>query len=224
MRFKIKFRGSDNVFDKNCLPQVKGWFEDTLMGRKNAKHDEPSDYCLSPMFGGIKSNGTETFPDGGYVYITSDNQGLMGFFSLTLLTMASGSAVGSLFYDSFEIIDDFHVHSDYDIVRALSPILLRKEKKTVTFKDENFIPTLHASCVRKLVRNGIPEKAANSLSFELFHPEKAQIVDMQYNSIHNFASKVMLIVKGDKKARTKLYNLGLGSSTGCGFGTISLNN
>ena len=223
MRFKVNFKGSDKVFNKSCLPQVKGWFEDTLMGRKNSQHDEQSNYCLSPMLGGIRKDNTESFPDGGYIYITSDSQELMGFISLTLLTMASGSAVGNLVYESFEVVDDFHVHSDYDIVRAISPILLRKERKNITFKDDDFLPTLHENCVRKLIAHGISEKEANSLSFELFHPEKAHVVDMQYNGIHNFSSKVMLVVKGDKNARRKLYNLGLGSSTGCGFGTVSLN-
>ena len=38
----------------------------------------------------------------------------------------------------------------------------------------------------------------------------------------NICSQVMLIVKGDKDIRKKMYELGFGKSTGFGFGAVTI--
>lgn len=222
MRLKINFEGSNTVYKNNCLPQVKGWFEDNVIGRNNNTHDEASDYCLSPMFGGVRQKNTEIFPNGGYVYFTTSSIELIGKVSMGLFN-ANGSAVGDLHFKSFEMVKDFHIHSDYDIIRTLSPLLLRSSHKNITINDNIFLSLLIDRCVKKLIKYGIPENKAKTLKIEFFHPERATVIDMQYNTVHNLATKAMFIVRGNKEAREMLYSLGFGSSTGCGFGTISVN-
>lgn len=223
MRIKIKFKGSKTEFTNNSLPLVKGWFEDNLLGRKNESHDKRSNYCISPLLGGVRKGKTESFPDGGYMYFSTNSEELMNTVVLSLFG-ATGSAIGDLFYESFEMVKDPHIHSDYDIIRTLSPLLLRSSHKAIRFDDERFIPLLRERAVDLLIENGIRKEKAETLQMELFHPENAKVVDVQYNGTHNFSNKVMLIVRGDWKAREALYLLGLGCCRGCGFGYVTVNN
>lgn len=223
MRIKINFDGSNTEYKKNSLHQVKGWFENNVMGRNNDKHNDVSYYSLSPMLGGIRTAEGEKFPNGGYVYFTTNSDEFMSKVAMALFNMNNSVAVGDLAYKNFEMSKDFHIHSDYDIVRTVSPILLKSNHKKITIKDDGFLPFLRERSVEKLVANGMDKAKADTLSIELFHKENAQVIDMQYNGIHNFATKAMFIVKGHRQAREALYNMGIGSSTGCGFGTVSVN-
>ena len=223
MRIKINFNGSNTEYKKNSLHQVKGWFENNVLGRNNDKHNDASYYSLSPMLGGIRTAEGEKFPNGGYVYFTTNSDEFMSKVAMALFNMNNSVAVGDLAYKNFEMSKDFHIHSDYDIVRTVSPILLKSNHKKITIKDDGFLPLLRERSVEKLVANGMDKAKADTLSIELFHKENAQVIDMQYNGIHNFATKAMFIVKGHRQAREALYNMGIGSSTGCGFGTVSVN-
>lgn len=223
MRIKINFNGSNTEYKNNNLRQVKGWFENNIMGKNNIGHNDVSYYSLSPMFGGVRTAKGEKFSNGGYVYFTTNSNELMSEVVTALFGMNDSVAVGDLTYMNFEMVKDFYIHSDYDIVRTISPILLKRHHKKITINDEEFLPLLRKRCVEKLVANGINEDKAETLSIEIFYKENAQVVDMQYNNIHNFATKAMFIVKGNRQAREALYNMGIGSSTGCGFGTVSVN-
>ena len=41
-------------------------------------------------------------------------------------------------------------------------------------------------------------------------------------NVVNKSSQVMLLVRGKKEMRLALYKMGLGKSTGCGFGAIEI--
>lgn len=220
MRLKINFTSEGNG---DCsLPQAKGWFENNVLGKNNELHDARSIYSLSPMLGGIRSTIGEYFPNGGYMLFTTADDELMSKV-VSALFNAQGTKAGTMSYKNFEMAKDFHIHSDYDIVRSITPILLMSSKRRITVKDKNFIELLTERCREKLIFAGIDPSKAKTIKIELFHPEKASIIDVQYNETHNFASKVMLVVKGNREARRILYSMGMGSSTGCGFGTIYVN-
>ena len=145
----------------------------------------------------------EKFPNGGYVYFTTNSDELMSKVAMALFNMNSSVAVGDLAYKNFEMSKDFHIHSDYDIVRTVSPILLKSNHKKITIRDDKFLSLLRERSIEKLVANGMDKTKADTLSIEMFHKENAQVIDMQYNGIHNFATKAMFIVKGHRQARSK---------------------
>lgn len=220
MRLKINFTSEGNGYCS--LPQAKGWFENNILGKNNELHDARSTYSLSPMLGGIRNANGEQFPNGGYMLFTTADDELMNKV-VSALFSAQGTKAGTMSYKNFEMAKDFHIHSDYDIVRSITPILLMSSKRRITVKDKNFIELLTERCKEKLIFAGIEPLKAKTIKIELFHPENASVIDVQYNETHNFASKVMLVVKGNREARRTLYSMGLGSSTGCGFGTIHVN-
>lgn len=205
MRIRINFSESGTC----SLHQVKGWFEDTVLGKGNGLHDMKSQYSLTGMIGNS-------------AYFTTGDEGLMSGVMMSLLS-AGGSRAGGKTYVNFGQEKDFHVHSDFDLVRTITPVLLRSHGKTITIEDPEFIGTLTESCRRKLTDAGFDRKKVESIALEPFHPERFSVVDVKYGGIHNFASRVMLVVRGDRKARETLYNLGLGKSTGCGFGSVTVN-
>lgn len=224
MRIKINFKGSNTAYENNNLKQVKGWFEDNAIGRHNDMHDKFSNYSLSPMMGGKRNGKYISYPDGGYVYFTTMDIELINMVSNNLFCNCKGSKVGDLEYKWFESVPDFHIHSDFDLVRTMSPVLMRmKDKSYMTVKDEKFIDELLSRSKRKLIKAGLNENKVNTLNMSMFHPENASTVNMQYNGIPNIGSKVMLVVTGDKHVRETLYSMGLGMSTGCGFGTVTVN-
>lgn len=222
MTIKINFKSSNTIYKNNCLHLVKGWFEHTCLGNNNDLHNKYSNYSMSPMLGYTRCKRGEQFPNGGYIIFSTPSSELMEKVVMSLFN-GSGTKVGDMQYNNFEFINDAHIHSDYDIVRTVSPILLKHDDKKITCNDDNFIAMLTDQCKKKLVANGIEPNKAKTLKLEMFHPENSAVVDMQYNNVHNFASKIMLIVKGNAEARKTLYDLGIGNSTGCGFGTVSVN-
>lgn len=223
MRIQINFKGSNTIYENNNLKQVKGWFEDNVIGRNNNTHNEFSNYSLSPMLGGKRNGKYVSYPEGGYVYFTTNSDELMSKVIMALFNMNNSVAVGDLAYQNFEMVKDFHIHSDYDIVRTISPILLKSKHRKITINDDCFLTVLKERCIKKLIDNGVNENIANTLSIDFFHDENAKVINMQYNNTHNLASKAMFIVKGNRLARKTLYNMGIGSSTGCGFGAVSIN-
>lgn len=227
MRIKIIFSGKDVVFPNGTIQLVKGWFEHNILGNNNELHDQMSIYALTPMLGGIRDGNTERFSDGGYVLFSTNDEDLMGRVASAFYTKkVMESKVGELMYKTFENISDFHVHSDFDVIQAVTPIMVPIHKaplhEYVTFKDDNFIKILTERCINKLIILGVDERKAKSIKLELLHPEKAEVINVKYKGIHNFANKVMLVVKGNRYARKVLYNAGIGASTGCGFGTVSI--
>lgn len=223
MRIKINFKGSNTAYENNNLKQVKGWFEDNVIGRNNDIHNKFSNYSLSPMMGGKRNGKYISYPDGGYVYFTTNSGDLMLKVTMALFNMVNTTKVGDLEYRNFEMVKDFHIHSDYDLVRTISPILLKVNHKQITVNDDCFLSVLKERCVKKLIDNGVSKNDANTLSIDFFHKENAKVVNMQYNNIHNLTTKAMFVIKGNRHAREILYNMGIGSSTGCGFGTVSIN-
>lgn len=223
MRIKIYFEGSNTQFKHNSLHLVKGWFEQTVLGKDNVYHDATNDYSLSPMLEGVRSGNSESFPNGGYVLFTTGNIELFDKVCHSLLLNCCGKTfVGDLKCKYIEM-PQITVHSNFDIVRTISPVLL-KDKSGVDITINNgvdaFLEKLTITSIKNLIRHGVEPRVAETIKFKVFHPEGAKQTPIFYKNRCNFATKVMLVVTGDINARKKLYDLGLGQSTGCGFGTV----
>ena len=220
MVIKIFFKGTTEGFLKPLNPEVNGLINKWL-GEGNNYHGAFSRYCVSSMQGGkMDSNGVLRFEDGGYINVSSDDSEFIGQLMQGILTIPEVS-VSSMKFDSMDVYD-FKVNNGYDIIRTISPILLSNKDGVITVKDDSFIETLLDKSKKKLIKAGLDEKKVNTLTFELFHPENAKTKMVEIKSQKNIGSMVMLIVRGDKEVRRTLYELGLGKSTGFGFGAIEI--
>ena len=220
MRIKLNFSNSKFVFNEFLNKEVNG-FINKLLGEGNKYHGRFSRYSVSSIQGAVWNGDVYTFPNGGSVYISSDDA---EFISLIIggIMSASNLKIRDMKYINMEICD-FEVGKSYDIVRTISPILISDGEKLLTFRDENFLETLIKKSRKKLISCGLNEKIANTLELELFHLEKANTLSIKIGDAVNIGSRVMLIAKGDRKARKLIYELGFGKCTGFGFGAVSLN-
>jgi len=174
---------------------------------------------------------TIQYPNGGYFIVASNNSEFIGDFLKGLLTLEDEPRILSMSYDGFQHYDP-KIMSDYSIIFGEN-VYLQKNKKNMkkevyTFdKCENYLDILKENTVQKLIKEGISEKSAKSLIFEPFHMERWKVKFCKYKNFDNHplvhpTSNIALRVSGDINARKMLCNLGLGNSTGFGFGFVGL--
>ena len=222
MRLKINFSGSTKTFTQPLNKEVNGLVH-KVIGKGNEYHGTFSRYSVSSMQGGhMDKNGAIIFPTGGHFFISSDDTKFIETIIKGLLKNKKDLHIFDMSYTGWEI-KDFIVNEKFDLVRAISPILLSNDKKIVTFSDEDFIDILTEKSIKKLIKCGYDEKLAKTIKFETFHPENYKTKMVEIKGVKNIANKVMLVVKGNKAMRKTLYELGLGKCTGFGFGAVSIN-
>jgi len=223
MRLKLMFEKNLKPIKKPLNKEVNG-FLNRVLGEDNKYHGIFSRYSVSSMQGGkMSKDGVINFPNGGYLFISSDDCD----FIVKILKGIS-SKKGELYildmkYKSMEI-SDFIVNEKFDLVRTISPILLSsKENKILTFRDDNFLSVLIDKSKKKLIKCGYDVECVNTLNMHLFHPENSTTKMVEVGRQKNIGSKIMLYVEGKKEIRKALYELGIGKCTGFGFGSVSIN-
>lgn len=222
MVLNINFKGNTDAFTKPLNKEVNG-FINTCLGNGNKYHGNFSRYCISSMQGGhMDKNGTITFPNGGYIQVSSDDEEfLTNLVNGLMMNFNEGLCVATLKYKSFDV-KAVEPYNEYDIIRTISPLYISKNSKSLTYKDDNFIEVLTDKSRKKLIHCGVSERIANTLNFKLFHSENAKTKMIECGKQKNICNQVMLYVTGDKRARLKIYELGLGKCTGFGFGAVTI--
>jgi len=220
MILNINFEGS-GVFDRPLNKEVNGLINRCL-GENNKYHGSFSDYCISSIQRGkMSKGGLLMFPNGAYIQVSSNDKDFINDLVSGIIANCDNLSIGGLRYKDIDI-GAFEPFKEYDIIRTISPLYISKNGRSLTFKDDNFIEVLTDKSRKKLMHNGLSERVANTLSFSLFHPENAKTKMIEIGKQKNICSQIMLYVKGDKKARTMLYEMGLGKCTGFGFGAVTI--
>ena len=219
MRIILNFGPTVVPFTKPTQNYVNGVVH-TILGKDNPYHDKFSNYSVSFLRGGKLTSEGLIYPNGGQVYISSPDNAFMSIFLMNLMNNQNIKLrdMPLIKCDMTNII----VHSNYDIIEPLSPILLKHENNRITFKDENFIPLLEKQCISKLIKNGLTQADLKGFVIKPFHFENGKIQRPKINKVVNPSSHVMLLIEGAPKARKMLYEMGLGNSTGCGFGAVKV--
>ncbi len=220
LKLKLNFGPTLEPFKTPIEDYIIGVIQ-KILGKENKWHDKFSDYNISGMFGGDIVNGQCLYINGGYFYISSTNEEFIMTISKNLLYLTDNIFLRDMPYINYEI-KTYKIHSDYDVIKSISPILLKYKEKYLTFNDDNFLNILLNQSRKKLLYKGFTEKQVNTIVFEPFHFENAKI---KYSKRKNYAlpaSKIMLIVKGNNECRKTLYEMGIGNSTGYCFGSIEI--
>ncbi len=223
MRIKLTFSNNIKPIHKPLNEEVNG-FLNNVLGSKNKYHGTFSRYSVSSMQGGIMDEkGVLNFPNGGHIFISSDDYDFMGSILKGLSIKQDELYVFDMKYQRMEI-SDFIVNEKFDLVRTISPLMISVNGKNLTFEDEEFISVLTDKSIKKLIRCGYDVKSVKTLNVKLFHPENAKTKMVEVGKVKNIANRVMLYVEGNKDIRKALYELGLGKCTGFGFGAVTINN
>lgn len=223
MKIKLLFDCNSKLFHKPLNEEVNG-FLNNVLGDGNKYHGTFSRYSVSSMQGGrMDKDGVLNFPNGGYVFVSSDDSEFMVTLLKGLAAKQKNLYVLDMKYKGMELCD-FKVNERFDLVRSISPILISDGKKAVTFNDDNFFELVREKSIKKLIKCGYDEKLVNTLEINPFHPEKYKTKMVEINGVKNIGSRVMFCISGDKTVRKALYELGIGKCTGFGFGAVSINN
>jgi len=223
MKLKLNFSKNSKPILNPLNVEING-FINRVIGNNNKYHGKFSRYSVSSMQGGsMGKDGILDFPNGGYVFVSSDDDGFISKIIIGLSKNAKNLGVLDMKYEGMEI-DDFIVNEKFDLVRTISPLILTDKERSLTFKDEGFIDALTDKCIKKLINCGYDKKLANTIKISEFHPEKYKTKMVEIKGAKNICNKVMFVVHGDKKMRKALYELGLGKCTGFGFGAVAINN
>lgn len=224
MRIKLSFSENKIPFTTPVQSYVNGMFH-SLFGKNNIYHNTFSKYSVSQLFGGTLTDREVNYPTGGYLYISSIDSDLMSNIASAIFSLDVEIRIGDMSLKSIEI-EDYSPHMKYDIIRVNNLCLKDYSDKLITFNDPNFMDVLITKTTKKLLNNGISESDLKNFKIVPFHFENAKVKYFEMKPGHKGikTSNVMFLVEGTKETRRTLYELGFGSSTGCGCGTVKIIN
>lgn len=222
LKLKIEFSGSKEPFTTPVEDYVISFLHNVL-GRDNKWHNGFSEYSVSTLLSGQVKDGKMCYPDGGFFYVSSIDEGFINTLTVNLCKKQDELYLRDMKMTKFSFPTS-KVHSDYDLIRTNSPLLLKvKGDRIVTYKDEDFIELLTTQSRKKLMHlDCFSERAVNSIKFEPFHFEGASVRIAKRKNYSLPTSMVQFIVKGKAKCRKALYEMGLGNSTGYCFGAVEI--
>ena len=222
MRLKIKLTQNTTPVPIISQHLLNGYVHKCL-GANNIYHDGPSDYCVSGLQGG-KLNIVEqtlSFEHGGYFTVSCLDSVFIGKILMGVLNNTD-FGYGMVFAGIDHINESFY--NGWNHFATLSPFLIKKytdknEYKFATLKDVDFSTFVKNYLVTKL------SKINNQLDltdFDVSIPEHVdhKIKKIMVKNVINHANQCHISIHSNDVVAELLYNIGIGQSTGSGFGTI----
>ena len=220
MRLRINLTHPTQDVPVNNQHQMNGFIY-AILGNDNPYHDSVSDYSISSLQGGkLKDDKlTLSFEESNpHFYVASQNSAFIGDFVLG--TKRENISVFGMKIDNIDITYDFRPHDYCDDIITISPILIRgKDDRKIQFDSPEWSVEIMRNCTGKLRHQGIEDK---TFRIELVATGKPKKKCVWVGDVFNPCSSVRLRVYGKKKTREALYNLGIGNSTGSGFGAVKI--
>lgn len=221
MRIKIEFTKPEQAVPIETQRYVNSYIH-TCLGRNNEYHDAPSQYSISNLKGGKLNEDKKTLSFNTvspYIVVTSEDEMFLNRV-VTGLNSNQDFAFGMKFKDIEFIGESFF--DGWNHFYTLDPILLKEKKEDgrnwfVTIEDKDFATKLKNHIINKFNKVD-PTLKLSDLELLVGEGKKKRV--MVKDNVWAIGSAVKIKIKGNKKLITKLYNYGLGQSTGSGFGTI----
>lgn len=217
MRIKLNFtKNTDNV--PNNLEVLTSYIHNCL-GRNNQYHNNTSNYCISNMQGGTVINGGReiSYLNGGYILVTSKD---VKFIDAFIMGAEKNKEYGyGMSFINFDIINDtFYNGKNYFLATETGILLKDKNDTFVTIKDANFAEFLKDRLIKKLsLRHPNLNLSNVKVSVNGYKSKNVYL-----HKIKNISSTCNIVVECDKKVAEAIYNMGIGISTGSGFGTLKV--
>lgn len=228
MRIKIKFtKNTESILvDKNYELAVSYFHK--CIGHNNDLHNAPSNYCLSPLMGGKLINGFINYENGGFIILSILSSDDIMIINKLMLGVMNNKELGyGMFFDRIEDKGTTY-HDGWNNFATLSPILLsksvdNKRRKFFTLdNEEEYIENLTERTKKKLLKI---DSNLDLRNFKIEIPKtnsSHKVKKIMIHNVSNRANQHHLNIYCNSKVAEILSNVGIGQSTGCGFGTIYL--
>lgn len=197
------------------------------LGKDNEYHNSVSNYNISKLLGSTYNPDTKTldFPNGGRIIIsTKDNE----FLNLILTgIMTNPALICGMEYVNIDFINETF-YDGYNQFFTLSPILIKEKTEEgkyryVTINDPDFEEIITSRTLRKLETINAKENLGLNLKnfkMVLSTNGKNKTRKVAVKNVVNVANECILTITCNKKVAELLYNIGIGQSTGSGFGCV----
>lgn len=222
MIIKVYFEKTNKTIPFNNQHQMNGFIFAMLGDKASKYHDSFSDYSISGIQG-CRMNSDKSgliFTNEPYIQITSDDMSVCNDFVCAIINSIDNKSVNlfGLHPTRFETFD-FPCGKKFDIIKTISPILLKNNGRKITVVDEGWIEALNENCKAKLKHGGIED---SSFKIVIGNKENVKRKMVYVGEVFNPCTDGVFTVYGKEETRKKLYNMGLGNSTGTGFGALKV--
>ncbi len=217
MRIHLKIQTTNKIIPFDHQPLLTGTIHKWLGW--NDEHGKVSLYSFSQLEGGKATPNGLRFERNISLFFSSYNSDL-------IKKMVSGiQADPTLFYGL--TVTEIIIQEDPDLAGrdmffSASPIFIKRrvEEKVdhIMFDDPRANSSLKETLQTKMEEAGIADESFD-IRFETTYP-KAGTKKITYNGIQNRANWCPVIIKGKPETKLFAWNVGLGNSTGIGFGAI----
>ena len=185
----------------------------------NDIHDDISLYSLSWLSGGKKEKDMLNFPQGAKWFISFWNEKLARKVMRGLLSepnVCCGMSIADV-----QIVDTPKFSERQRFITA-TPVLVKKydgqRTKHLLFSDIGVDDVLTATLRRKLEKAEIDNKNTNVCFDKAYEKSKTRLVTIK--GIKNRANVCPLIIEGTPETVAFAWEVGVGNSTGSGFGAL----
>lgn len=222
MRVKISFSATDKKIPIQNQHLINSYVHKCL-GVNNKYHDAKNDYCISQLYGGTlnKEDSTLSFNNGGYIVASS----LDGEFINTLLmgVLNNQEFIYDMAFNGIEHINEVF-YNGWNHFSTLSPFLIRtrisdEKYGFLTLDDIDFESKVKEYLITKLKAIN-PNLILSNFDIKIPDIKTKKIKKILIKNVINKANQCQIDIYTNKEVAELLYNIGIGMSTGSGFGTI----
>lgn len=218
MRLYIKLSKNSKLIPFNYQHLLTG-VVNKWIGENNKEHGKKSLYTFSWLQNTISTNGGINLKYEAYFFISAYNIDLIKKITEGILNDPA-TFCGAFVTDiQIKNIPEF---SNEERFFLNSPILIRQREmdktKYITFKDENFDHLLTEILKGKLRAVNLSEKNVTVKLDKSYAFPQTKLID--YKGVKNKTTLAPVIIKGSPEQIAFAWTVGLGSSTGIGFGAI----
>lgn len=222
MRVKFNFSKNTIPVPVNNQSLLNGYVHKCL-GKNNKYHDTKSDYSISILQGGRINleDKTLSFEKGAYFTVTSNDNEFIQTLLMGVLTNPE-LFFGMRFSGVDYVEETFHNGWNYFI--TLSPFIVKeytdmKNYKYLTLNDADFNTKLKTYLTNKLSKI---DSTLDLKEFDVVVEDRPfnKVKTIMVKNVANKANHCQLNINCNKKVAKLLYTIGIGQSTGSGFGTI----
>lgn len=220
MRIIIKTSKNQSIVPFDYIPLMVGAIHKWI-GSKNDLHGTLSLYTFSWLKGAEKVKSGFNFPKGASFFISAHDEKLINKImkgAMDLPELFFGMSVKEI-----SLVNNPSFEKEEVYFPVASPVLIkRKEEERVNhylFNDPKSDELLTETMAKKMSMVGI-DSTGLSISFDRsYHAAKTKVVN--YNGIKNKGNVCPVIVKGSPEQIEFVWNVGVGNSTGIGFGALN---
>jgi CRISPR-associated endoribonuclease Cas6 len=218
MRIHLRITKNRSIVPFDHIPILVGSLHKWL--GENEWHNQMSFHSFSWLKGAAKGNNGLYFPTGAEWFISSHD---LAFTKRLILGIQNDPTINyGLSVNDITIQQDPEFKESHSFTLA-SPVLIKRKDGEKTrhflFSDKESDNFLTETLTTKLEKAGLHSSGV-SVSFNKdYHSPKTKLVN--YNGIGNKASVCPVTIKGTPEQIAFAWNVGIGNSTGIGFGALN---